>query len=485
MVHIEDLRHELLVAVPEKYQARLVRAIEIAAQHYSGVIRLSGEPLLNHVLRSAKYYADLRIDYSGIIATLLHHKLPPEVYAENDIFTEDVLYLLKNLDIVFSKARGESVDTQVIYKYILSFDDDLRVALIKLSEKFDNAKTIDFLPTEKKLDVARRLLSIYSPLAEYMNLSDAKNRFDADGFRVYHPKEFDLVSTYIHENQRDIFENIKDLQHLIEEVLEIVRVRGAVWGRVKSYYSIWRKMAKYAGEGKPSDIGRFRDLIAFTIMVDSAEQCYAVAYALQQYADAKTVVFEDYILHPKPNGFSEIQLNCAFPELPHRVIEIQIMTRDMYWHNTYGPASHIAYKLAGTRLSKATTEYQWVEKLHQEIAQLQKTENLEESRPLKMHLFTDKIFTFTPKNRIIELPVGSTALDFAYQVHTKIGDAAIFAKINGGKNVSLGTVLSNGDVVEIITDSKKQFPSDEALQLVTTHSAIEKVRRGLRKKLLQ
>lgn len=149
MVRKEDLKYQLLDAVPEKYHANLQKAIEVAEKYYSTVIRFSGERLLDHVLRSARYYADLRIDYNGIIATLLHHELPAAAYSDKEIFTDDVMMLLDNLKVIFSKAKNESVDTQVIYKYILSFADDLRIALVKLSEKFDNAKTIDLLAPAK------------------------------------------------------------------------------------------------------------------------------------------------------------------------------------------------------------------------------------------------------------------------------------------------------------------------------------------------
>jgi GTP pyrophosphokinase len=481
MVRKEDLRAQLIAAVPAKYQDNLQKAIDIADQYYSTTIRLSGERLFDHLLRSAKYYAELKIDYNGIVATLLHHELPKSAYKDKEVFTDDVMMLLDNLGVVFSHARKESVDTQVIYKYILSFADDLRITLIKLSEKFDNAKTIDLLSVDKRTEVANRLLSIYAPLAEYVNLSDAKNEFDLDGFRVAQPEEYSEIANFVHDKQKDIFIKIAEVKKLILDVLDIVGIDGQVWGRVKSYYSIWRKLRKLSSEGRVANMSNFNDLIAFTIMVDNADECYSIAYALKDYADVPDQYFEDYIRNPKPNGFSEIQLVCTFPELVSINVEIQILTKDMYWHNTYGPASHIAYKLAGKRFAKSNTEFQWIEMVHNEIEKRQSDDDLPLSKPMSLHLFQDKVFTFTPKHRVVELPLGATALDFAYQVHTLVGDQAVFAKING-ETQSLSFVLKNGDVVEIITDPKKQYPTENWLEFTKTKNAISRIKHGLKKK---
>ncbi len=484
MVRREDNKALLLAAVPKKHRDSLQKAIEIAERNYGSVIRLSGESLLEHVLRSARYYAELRIDFNGVIATLLHHTLPKQEYENKEIFNDDILQLLHNVELVFSHAKKESVDTQVIYKYILSFRDDIRIALIKLSEKFDNAKTIDLLPEEKRKDVARRLLHIYAPLAEYMNLSDARREFELNGFRVYYPKEYEQTALYVHKRQADIFEKIEKVKLLLGEIGALVNVDAQIWGRAKSYYSIWRKLYKHDKEGKPATIDALNDLLAFTILVDSVDQCYAVAYALKDYAEVSDDSFEDYIQNPKPNGFSEIQMICEFPELLAINIEVQILTNEMYWHNTYGPAAHLAYKLEGKRFAKQNSEFQWVETVHKAIEKSRQSLSLPISKPLQLHLFQDRIFAFTPKHRIVELPVGATVIDFAYQVHTSIGDRAVFADVNG-KKVQLDEVLKNGDIVEIITDNKKLYPTEEWLESAKTKNAQARIKLGLRKKKFQ
>lgn len=484
MVRREDHKALLLASVPKKHREALQKAIEVAEKNYSSVIRLSGESLLDHVLRSARYYAELRIDFNGIVATLLHHKLPKQEYENKAVFNEDILQLLHNVDLVFSHAKKESVDTQVIYKYILSFRDDIRIALIKLSEKFDNAKTIDLLPEEKRKDVARRLLQIYAPLAEYMNLSDAKREFELNGFRVFYPKEYEQTALYIHEHQADIYKKIEKVRELLAEIVSLVNIDAQIWGRAKSYYSIWRKLFKHDKEGKPATIDSMNDLLAFTILVDTVDQCYAVAYALKDYAEVEDDKFEDYIQNPKPNGFSEIQMICKLPELVSINIEIQVLTNEMYWHNTYGPAAHLAYKLEGKRFAKQSTEFQWVETVHKTIEKSRKSIALPITKPLQLHLFQDRVFAFTPKHRVIELPKGATAIDFAYQVHTSIGDRAVFAKVNGSQ-VQLDQVLKNGDIVEVVTDNKKVFPTEEWLKSAKTKNAQSRIKLGLRRKKLQ
>lgn len=483
MVHKENLQAELLHSVPAKYRPKLRKAIAVAVRNYSQVLRLSGEPLLDHVLRSAKYYAELHIDFNGIVATLLHHALPEDEYKNDEIFNDDVLGLLKNVETVFSNARKESVDTRVIYKYILSFQDDIRIALIKLSEKFDNAKTIDLLPTEKRKDVARRLLKIYTPLAEYMNLIEAKKTFELNGFRVLYPNAYQEVAQFVHDKQGQLFSKIEEIRGVIESIASIVNVEGQVWGRMKSYYGIWKKQFKHSKEGKSSEIDSFNDLLAFTVMVESIDQCYSVAYAIKDYAMVEDRYFEDYIRNPKPNGFSEIQVVAQFPELAGTNVEIQILTKEMYWQNTYGPASHFAYKLSERRFAKQSSEFQWVEIVHREIEQSNATMELPLSKPLQLHLFQDKIFAFTPKHRVIVLGKGATAIDFAYQVHTSIGHSANFAKVNG-VIVPLSTELDSGDLVEIVTDSRKKYPTESWLQFAKSKSTQTKIKYGLRKKLI-
>jgi len=481
MIAQENHKKLLLAAVPAEYRARLRKAIALAEQYYTTTVRWSGEPLLNHVLRSARHYADLRIDFNGIVAAVLHHKLPDHVYSDKTIFDDDVLGLLKNVETVFAQAKSEGSDTKIIHKFILSFKDDIRITLIKLSEKYDNARTIDLLPEEKKLRVARRLLDIYAPLAEFMNLVEAKREFQLHGFRVLHPEEYDQIAGWAYKAQHDIHEQIEAVRYLLDSITQIVNIKGQIWGRVKSYYSIWRKLNKHDREGKSVAIESLNDLLAFTIMVESVDQCYAVAYALKDYGNVSDSEFEDYIRSPKPNGFSEIQLVCHFPEFADIKIEVQVMTREMYWHNTYGPASHIEYKLEERRYAKKSSEYEWVEMVHQEIEKSKKYNQLIESRPMRLNLFTTRVYTFTPKHRIIELPKGATAIDFAYQIHTSVGNGAQFARING-ETANLSTTLNNGDIVEILTDPKKKAPTENWLAFAKSKQAQTLIRTGLRKK---
>lgn len=481
MIAQENHKKILLAMVPLKFRARLKKAIVLAETHYAGITRWSGEPLLNHVLRSARHYAELRIDFNGIIATVLHHKLPDDAYVDREVFDDDVLRLLKNVETVFAQAKNEGVDTKIIYKYILSFEDDIRIVLIKLSEKYDNARTIDLLPEEKKLRVARRLLDIYAPLAEFMNLTDAKREFQLHGFRVLHPDEYESIANWMHQSQRDIHEKIERVRELLRSIMQIVNIDGQIWGRVKSYFSIWRKQFKHGKEGKRASMESLNDLLAFTVMVDTVDQCYAVAYALKDYGNVMDVDFEDYIRSPKPNGFSEIQLICHFPELVDLSTEVQVLTKEMYWHNTYGPASHIAYKLEERRHSKKSTEFQWVEMVHQEIEKSKEYNDLIESRPMRFNLFSSSIFVFTPKHKVIELPKGATVIDFAYQVHTAVGRSANFARING-TTTNLSKTLNSGDVVEVILDPKKKLPTESWLAFAKTKMAQSLIKSGLRKK---
>lgn len=482
MVRQENHEKLLLEAVPKEHRKLIERAIEVAKENYSSTTRLSGEPLLNHLLRSARYYAELKIDINGIVATLLHHKIPEEQFKKyKDVFSEDVITLLRQIETTFSFAKRENIDNKIIHKYILSFNDDVRIAIIKLTEKYDNAKTIDLLTYEKQMNVAQRLLSIYTPLAEYLNLMNAKNEFELHGFRVVYPEEYARISTYLYDKQEDLNQGIVKLVEIITTIVGIVNVNAQIWGRKKTFYSIWRKLTKYGKENKSADISSMNDLLAFKVVVDSIEQCYAVAYAIKDYVDDDKFIWEDYILNPKLNGFKQIQVVCRFPEFDGVRVEIQILTSEMYWFNEYGPASHVAYKLSGKRFPKSSTEFQWIEEVHKEMEKNKNSEIMQLSNPLKLGLFSNSIFTFTPGNKIIELTKESTGIDFAYQIHSQIGDMATFVKVNGVVK-PLSIKLNNGDVVEVITDSKKLYPTEGWLEFAQTGNAIAFIKAGLRRK---
>jgi GTP pyrophosphokinase len=476
--HHESLIAALVQSVPPAFHKRIQKAVFYAQTYYAKEPRMSGEDLFSHTLRSAIEYSQLRIDVNGVIATLLHHRLPAAVYDDAEVFSEDVVFLLDTLEEVFSKVKEEGSDTVTLSKYILSFADDMRIALIKLSEKVDSARTIGSLDVSKREKAALRLLSIYAPLAEYLNLTDAKVTFENEGFRVLHPVEQAQIVDFV-KAQSDDIESLKNkIGATLSEITEIVSVTASVWGRIKSPYSIWKKQQKYIKEGKENSLTSLNDILAFTLMVDSVDQCYAVAYALMSYAEVLDKQFEDYIQQPKPNGFKQIQLVCTLPDFSGQKIEVQILTKEMYWHNTYGPASHFAYKMSGARFAKSTSEYEWIERVHDVVKDSQASMTIPESMPIRANLFKESIYVFSPKHRIVELPIGGTAIDFAYHIHTEVGNKAVRAAVND-KIVTLDTVLQSGDVVSVITDKSKQFPSVEWSKFAVTKNAQVHIKRGL------
>ena len=344
-------------------------------------------------------------------------------------------------------------------------------------------KSIENVPEEFRKDSLSKALNIYSPLAEYLNLNSIKKEIDENAFREHLSTEYGSITKKMKELKIDA-KTLSKYQDAIWEEIRNLPFKKDIKGRIKSKYSIYNKLKKYEKEWVNPNINSIDDLIAFRIITLKEDDCFFVLEKLMDKGEMLYERFDDYISNPKPNGYRAIQFPIKFSSISELIIEIQILTEDMYYHNTYGPASHIAYKASKSRYAKPSNNFDWVEKIHKQLKQSKNERRNKINIPIQCNIFKDEVFAFTPKGKIIALDRGDTALDFAFKLHTDIANKAVSAIVND-KVSKLSTILNTGDNVEIKTDKSKICQKIEALKYVNSMSSKFRIRNQLSKNKLK
>ncbi len=477
---------EILEKVPNKYENVVLEALSFIQEIHKGKKRENGEDWIVHDLQVALYCAEMKTDTDTIIAALLHdfsdfdskELTKEEIYVKEE-FGENVFNIIYKNRQINKATASEETDYNTITKYILTNSKDIRPVLIKLADVSHNSESLEILEEEAKHTVAKKILNIYGPLAEYLNLNVLKKKIEENAFKVYKPEEY----KHIERELKEIGISSTLLERYLEKLKEYsssFEYKPKIEGRIKSKYSIYNKLKKYEKEGEDLKLSRLKDLLAFRIITKNEDDCYKFLEKLMDHAELNYDLFDDYIMKPKPNGYKAIQGPLKFSEVSDLEIEVQIMTHEMYYCNTYGPASHIAYKASKRRFAEVTEKYNWIENLHNAINEHINKRETERSIPISCDIFANETFVFTPKGKIIELEKGCTALDFAYTIHTQIGYSAVGAKING-KAAKLSTKLKTGDIVEIKTQNNKKYPVEDSLKYVISKKAKTKIIQGLTK----
>jgi len=481
-----EIEKELIQNSPKKFQKKILEAIDYAKLYHKGQTRLSGEDYVNHTIRVAKTLADMGLETNTLIGGLFHNILSQNEdkkdFLKKEIsskFGDDILFLIHECDLI-SKATGSTdTDYPIINKYILNSAKDLRPILIKLADTLDNVRTIEYMPSERIGSKIQKVFKIYGPLAEYLNLYKMKKELEEKGLQIYRPEEYETIKKMLDQNGFTS-EMMNRYIDYFEDLLKEIPGQEAVHGRVKSIYSIYNKQKKYLKEGAQISIAKIPDLLAFRIITESEDDCFNMLEIIMDNGEILTEDFDDYITHPKPNGYKALQGPVILPKVSKNIIELQIMTQDMYYHNTYGGASHIAYKESQSRYAKPTDKYNWVEKIHREIDKNISNREDKISYPIQVDIFTENVYAFTPKGKIIQLDKGDTVIDFAYQVHTDIGNSMVSAKVNG-LPVKLNYQLKTGDTVEIKTQSGKKTVNQDWITYANSHSTKSKIQKTWKK----
>lgn len=479
--NIQKTKKKLLEEIPEQFKKPVENAIAYANNIHGDEKRFGGEPMKEHLLNIALLTTRVGIDVNSTIAALLH-QIPLYEQQTNQIeklFGTDVINILERMIEIKNATDTEETDEEIIVKYILSSSDDLRPVIIKILDTLCDMREVENIPEDMKKNSLKKALNIYAVLAEYLDLFEIKKEIEENAFKEYKPIEYESITKKMQESEVNKT-TLLEYQKLLEEILNNLDFEKKIEGRIKCKYSIYNKLKKYEKEWKSPNIRRLKDLIAFRILADEEEQCFLILEKLIDQGEADSSDFDDYISNPKPNGYRAIQFPVRFKKITDLDIELQILTHEMFYHNTYGPASHIAYKASQSRYAKPTNEYGWVEEIHKEMKKSKKERKKKINIPIKCKIYQDEVFAFTPKGKILDLNKGDTTLDFAFKLHTEIGNSAAGAIING-KASKLSTPLKTGDLVEIKKDKDKKCQKIEALKMVNSDTSKFRIRNQLSK----
>jgi GTP pyrophosphokinase len=460
--------------LPPNEQELVNHAFERAAGAHAGQRRLSGEDYVNHPLEVAAILAELNLDAATIAAALLHDTIEDtpltlkEVEAE---FGPDVARLVAGVTKLgrISFRSEQQTQAENIRKMLLAMADDIRVVLIKLADRLHNMRTLDPLPEVKRRRISRETLDIYAPLAHRLGIAQVKWELEDLSFRSLDPDAYQSVVGRVNRKRREREAHVSDLREILGRDLDKIGIEADITGRPKHIYSIWQKMSR-----EQKDFSEIYDLLAIRVLVDTVKDCYGVLGVVHSLWKPLPGRFKDYIAMPKSNGYQS--LHTTVISHSGEPIEIQIRTHTMHSVAEFGVAAHWVYK-EGEADARFDEKLSWLRLLMEWQKEVVDAESFVDT--VKVDLFQDEVFVFSPKGDVFNMPAGSTPVDFAYRVHTEVGHHCLGAKVNG-KMVPLDYALSNGEIVEILTSKAPHGPSRDWLNFVKSASARERIRKWIK-----
>lgn len=474
MIRITDIVDTISEHYPDADVELIERAYVYSARVHDGQVRLSGEPYLSHPLEVAGILAEMRLDVESVAAALLHdvvedtHATIEEV---RSMFGDDVAHIVGGVTKLSKLAFQTKQDRQAesIRKMILAMADDIRVILIKLADRLHNMRTLEFHIPEKRRKIARETLDIYAPIASRLGIYWIKNELEDDSFKYLFPEEFTKVQSFVNTETEEREKYIETVKSYINRKMEEAHLECEVLGRYKHFYSIYSKMLS---QNLPFE--EVYDIIAFRIILSTIPQCYealGIIHALWKPIPTK---FKDYIGAPKPNMYQSLHTTVIGP-FGERV-EIQIRTHEMDRVAKSGIAAHWSYK-EGKRIDESISQrFAWIQDLVENQKEYQDPKEFLEN--VRIDLFPDEVYVFTPRGEVKTMPKGATPVDFAYLIHTEVGNQCVGAKVNG-RMVPLKYTLQTGDSVEVIT-KKGHHPSKDWLNFVKTVKARSRIRQWIK-----
>ena len=456
---------------PDADEDALNRAYVFAMKKHGAQLRTSGDPYYSHPVEVAGILTKFKLDSVSIIAGLLHDTVEDTdttVEEVRELFGDQVAQIVDGLTKLakIEQKSANNKQAENFRKLLLAMSEDIRVLLIKLADRLHNMRTLHFCAPEKRARIARETLDIYAPLAERIGMQEVKSELEEIAFAELHKEAHDSIVARLNFLREKDSNLVPKIIEQLQKDMEENGIKAVVSGREKTPYSIWRKMQQ-----KNASFEQLSDIMAFRIIVDDVATCYQALGIVHSKYHMVPRRFKDYISTPKPNGYQSIHTGVIGPE--NTRIEIQIRTHEMHEIGEKGVAAHWAYKQGQKAEGK---NFRWIRELLEILEQASNPEEFLENTKLEM--YNDQVFCFTPKGDLIGLPVNSTPVDFAYAVHSSVGDTCVGAKINGEIR-PLRTVLQNGDQVEILT-SKAQHPSTEWERFVVTGKAKAAIRRYVR-----
>ncbi|HVS30312.1 MAG TPA: bifunctional (p)ppGpp synthetase/guanosine-3',5'-bis(diphosphate) 3'-pyrophosphohydrolase [Thermoanaerobaculia bacterium] len=473
MIRFEDILDRVESYKPSFDEELLQKAYIFSAREHRGQVRSSGEPYLVHPLNVAWILADMHLDETSIAVGLLHDVLEDTLTTKEklqEIFGDDVAELVDGVTKIsrYAYVSKEEQQAETFRKMLLAMISDLRVVLVKLADRLHNMRTLQYLPEEKRQTIATETMEIYAPIANRLGMGRIKNELEDLSFRYMHEREFDDLQNAVNEKlavSGDVVDRLKDI---LSGKMKDNEIEGEVTGRVKSMFSIWSKMRR-----QEIDIGQLYDYLAFRITTNSLKDCYACLGIIHQMWRPVPGRIKDYIAMPKPNFYQSLHTTVVAER--GQPFEVQIRTKEMDLIAEQGIAAHWRYKEGRVGASNDDASFLWLRQLVEWQHEI--TDPRVFMQSLKIDLYPDEVYTFTPKGAVFAFPRGATPLDFAYRIHTDVGHRCVGARVNG-KLVPLRTALKNGDIVEILTGTT-QTPSREWVNMVVTSRARHKIRHWL------
>ena len=466
---------------------RLKKAIAMAKKAHSGQFRKTGEPYIVHPLAVKKILEEWGMDEDTVIAGVLHDTVEDTDLTLEDIrneFGNSVAFLVDGVTKLSTARRGmRDIDTYLpstkdnFLRLMIALGDDIRVLIIKLADRLHNIRTLSALPPEKQKKIAKETLEVFAPLADRLNMGRLRVEMADLAFKYVDPRRFEELETLIEKRNKSAEQSLKKIKQEVMEALKREKITAEVSGRVKSVYSLHRKLAKHN-----QNINEIYDLTALRIIVDDITDCYLALGIIHSLYMPMNGRIKDYIAMPKQNGYQSLHTTVITKD--KHIVEFQIRTKEMHEYAERGLAASFYYNEQKVtenykqgKIKHLPTNLLWITELQMAAAKLREGKKID-LKKLKLNLFADKIFVYTPKGDIIDLPNGAMPLDFAYRLHSEIGDHVVGVKING-KMSNLNKKLEQGDIVEILT-SKNQTPKQSWLEKIFTSHARTKLMHALR-----
>jgi len=474
MIRLHDILDTISAYNPEADLDLIKKAYVFSAKVHEGQTRQSGEPYLVHPMEVAGILAKMKLDVPSITTALLHDTVEDTVTTLEEVerlFGPEIKNLVDGVTKL-SRIQFTSVEekqAENFRKMLMAMAQDIRVILIKLADRLHNMRTLEHLPENRQIAIAQETMDIYAPIANRLGIQEMKVELEDLALRFLKPQAWRLIDEQVKKRTSQRQKHISEVKNMVEKTLKEHNVHGEIYGRLKHYQSIHKKMVS---QNIPFD--EVHDIVAFRIVVDNVQQCYealGVIHALWRPVPGR---FRDYIAMPKANNYQSLHTTVIGPHGDR--VEFQIRTRQMHETAEHGIAAHWKYKEGRLMEDKDELKFKWLRRLLEWQSEI--SDSTEFLETIKLDLFAEDVYIFTPKGDLRELPRGSTPLDFAYSIHTDLGHSTVGAKING-KIVPLRYQLHSGDTVEILTQ-KEKHPHKDWLQFVVTSRAKAKIRQFLR-----
>ena len=471
--HYASMMDTIRKRMPDADFALIDKAVDYANKKHAAQKRKDGSPYIIHPLAVAQIVTEMGLDMDAILGALLHDCIEDTDASHEEIeklFGPTVAELVEGVTKLTRAdfSSREQAQMENLRKMFMAMSKDIRVVLIKIADRLHNIRTMQYQSPEKQIAKCQETMDIYAPLAHRLGMQKIKWELEDTSLRYLAPKEYNEITAYLQEHKEQDESFMRTIQEKITQRLTAMGIHNTTYGRIKHVYSIYRKMQS---QGKTMD--ELYDIYAFRVIVDSIPDCYNVLGHIHDLFNLIPGRFKDYISTPKPNMYQSLHTTVIGSQgIP---FEVQIRTWEMHETAEYGIAAHWKYK-QGTG-SGTEKDFEWVRRL---LESQQDADAEEYVQSLKIDMFNDEVFVFTPKGRIVSLPSGSTPIDFAYAIHSGVGNAMVGAKVNN-RIANIDTKLKNGDIVEVITSKAAKGPSRDWLNICQSNQARTKIKQWFKK----